>query len=1025
MRHPIVAKATFFFIVLASCVCALGLDPSLDISQYAHTEWKVRDGFTKGVINAITQTPDGYLWLGTESGLYRFDGVRAVPWRPPAGEHLVSNFIQSLLVSRDGTLWIGAFGGFASWKDGKLTKYPELDGFSIPALLEDHQGTVWIGDISPSGGNLCTVKAGKITCSGARAFGQGVTALYEDRKGNLWVSAATGLWRWAPRRSERFEFAQGVTLASSLTEDDTGVLVLVTNSGPKQLASGKIQDYRMPVVSAPRSPGHLLRSSDGSLWIATQKVLLHLHRGRAERFSSDDDFSGAIFEDREGSFWVGGTDGLHRFREFAIPTISRQEGLLGAWAVQATPDGSVWIASRNGVNLWANGELTVYRSQTGPVESSRANEPRPGTISRVVEISNSGLEGAITSLGLDIQQIWASTTKGVFYFDDGRFVRVPEIPGDVSVMAGDGHRNVWIADANAGLFYRTPTGTVQKIPWSRFKQRWPRTLAPDPLDGGLWVGFLQGGMAYLRDGEVRTSYSAADGLGSGRVTHIRFGSNASLWVATEGGLSLIRDGHIATLTSKNGLPCDEVHWSMEDDDHAAWLYMPCGLARIEHSELDKWVNDSKHIVKKTFFDASDGVRSVGVYGTIGPLVTKSRDGRMWFAPYDGVSIIDPHHLGFNTLPPPVRIEQITGDGKTYDTSNGLRLPPHLRNIAIEYTALSLVAPEKTHFRYKLEGQDPDWREVVNDRQVQYSNLAPRQYTFRVIACNNSGVWNEAGASLEFSVLPAFYQTNWFRSLCAVGFLALLWGVYQLRIRELRRQFNIALDARVGERTRIARDLHDTLLQNFHGLMFQFQAARNLITRRPDEAMRSLDDAIDETKKALAESREAIQDLRSEPIAKGNLAELLMRTSQELAGSNSNEHPPVFDLIEEGERRALASTVSSEVCRIALELLRNVYQHAQAQRIEAEIRYGDSTFRLRIRDDGRGIDPKVLREGGRDGHWGLRGVRERADRTGAQLDLWSEPGSGTEAQLLVPAEIAYENHRDGHRAKLFPKLKRRV
>jgi signal transduction histidine kinase len=294
-----------------------------------------------------------------------------------------------------------------------------------------------------------------------------------------------------------------------------------------------------------------------------------------------------------------------------------------------------------------------------------------------------------------------------------------------------------------------------------------------------------------------------------------------------------------------------------------------------------------------------------------------------------------------------------------------------------------------------------------------------------MACNNSGVWNEAGASLEFSVHPAFYQTNGFRALCVFGFFALLWSIYQLRVQQMQRQFNIALDARVNERTRIARELHDTLLQNFHGLMFQFQAASNLMLRRPDEARQSLDDAIGETKKALAESREAIQDLRSEPIAKGNLAELLMLTSRELAGPNGNGHSPVFDLIEEGERQPLSSTVSDDVCRIALELMRNAYQHAHAQRIESEIRYGNSVFRLRIRDDGRGIDPKMLREGGRAGHWGLRGLRERAERIGAHLDLWSEPGNGTEVQLVVPASIAYESYRDTYRAKLLRKVKHRA
>jgi signal transduction histidine kinase len=573
---------------------------------------------------------------------------------------------------------------------------------------------------------------------------------------------------------------------------------------------------------------------------------------------------------------------------------------------------------------------------------------------------------------------------------------------------------------------------VLQIPWADLGHKdHASILAADRRRGGLWIGFFQGGIVYLSDGQVRASYTTADGLGAGRVGDILFDDDGTLWISTEGGFSRLKNNRVATLSGKNGLPCDMVHSAIEADDRSFWLYTACGLVRITRSELDAWSTaadkkeDESRRIQVTTFDSSDGITGLANPDHYHPVMAKTTDGKLWFVPQEGVSVIDPHHLPFNKIPPPVHIEQITADGKTYSPANSLQLPSHVRDLAIDYTALSFVAPEKIHFRYKLEGQDPDWREVVNDRQVQYSNLAPRHYTFRVMACNNSGVWNEAGASLEFSVLPAFYQTNGFRVLCAAVFLALLWSIYQLRIQQMQHQFNIALDARVNERTRIARELHDTLLQNFHGLMFQFQAASNLMLRKPDEAKRSLDDAISETKKALADSRDAIQDLRSEPIVKGNLAELLMLTSRELADSNANEHSPVFDLIEEGERQALSSTVSNDVCRIALELMRNAYQHALAQRIEAEIRYGDSMFRLRIRDNGRGIDPKMLKEGGRAGHWGLRGLRERAERIGAHLDLWSEPGNGTEVELVVPASIAYQSPPASYRAKLLRKVKPRA
>lgn len=261
------------------------------------------------------------------------------------------------------------------------------------------------------------------------------------------------------------------------------------------------------------------------------------------------------------------------------------------------------------------------------------------------------------------------------------------------------------------------------------------------------------------------------------------------------------------------------------------------------------------------------------------------------------------------------------------------------------------------------------------------------------------------------------------ALCAVAFLLLLWAIYWLRLRHLTRTFNITFEARVNERTRIARELHDTLLQSLHGLMFQFQAVRNLLPRRPDDAMQSLDQAIDDTERALAESRDAIRDLRSEPLARGDLAALLMAASRELAKSGTaDQQPPVFELIKEGEKRALSSTAKNEVCRIALEILRNAYRHAHASRIEAEIRYDDRILRVRIRDNGRGFDSRLLKEGGIAGHWGLRGVRERAERLGARLDFWSEAGAGTEVQLTVPPEVAYQTAGDDVGSRLLRKVR---
>jgi len=1026
----------FFLLACLMLLCtrtALALDPSLDISQYAHTAWKVRDGFTRGGIFAIAQTPDGYLWLGTESGLYRFDGVRAVPWQPPAGHELPSNFINNLLVARDGTLWIGTHKGLASFKDGKLSQYPELTGPDILALIEDREGTVWVGAFGTSGGdNLCAARDGSIHCFGTDTLGRGVTALYEDHKGDLWVAAETGLWRWKSGTPQHYSypFPRGVVGVDSLIEDDSGSILLGTDKGFERLAGRNIESYSLPDVKVQFRPTRMLHSSDGSLWVGTWQGLVHVHQGKTDVFRAagglSADFVTLIFEDREGSVWVGTQDGLDRFRDLAAPTISLNQGLanIAAWSVEATPDGSIWIGTADGLNRWTTGHITVYRSRKSLGQDHQGDR---GTSGRSSEIANSGLSGIPQALGHDQRgRLWASTSEGVFYFENDRFIRVPGVPGGFTeIILADGQGNVWLSNG-AGLYRLTPELTVQRILWSQFGHEYAPALLPDRLQGGLWLGFVDGGIAYFKNGNVHASYSTADGLGKGLVSGLRFGSRGTLWASTEGGLSRIKDGHIATLTSKNGLPCDAVHWSVEDDDHSVWLNMPCGLVRIARSELDAWAADPKHTVQTTIFDASDGVRTPGIRGGYMPAVAKSPDGKIWFLPRDGVSVIDPRHLPSNKVPPPVRIEQITADGKSYwqnwsgdASSSPPKLPPRVRDLTIDYTALSLVVPEKVRFRVKLEGQDKDWRELT-DRRVSFTNLAPKHYRFRVIACNNSGVWNEEGAALEFVIPPAWYQTYWFLAACVAAFLALLWAFYRYRLHQLAQQFNMRLEERVGERTRIARDLHDTLLQSFHGILLFLQSGIHLLDEHPAEAKKTLKTAAEQAERAIIEGREAVQGLRASTVERNDLAMAIKTLGGELAAADSNAQRPEFDVQVEGIPRELHPILRDEVYRIAGEAMRNAFRHADAKQIEVEIHYDERRLRVRVRDDGKGIDPKLLSDDGREGHFGLRGMRERAKLIGGKLTVWSELDSGTEVELSIPASHAYTAP-DGQRSWLAEKF----
>ena len=580
---------------------------------------------------------------------------------------------------------------------------------------------------------------------------------------------------------------------------------------------------------------------------------------------------------------------------------------------------------------------------------------------------------------------------------------------EVFSITGDESGNLWLS-GDAGLTHLLAGHVVENVPWSTIGQTRAKVVVSD--NGGVWLSFwTDGGVMYFKDGRVRASYSTREGLGKGHVPGLALDSDGALWASTEeGGLSRIKDGHVATLTSRNGLPCDTIHGTVQDDRRSLWVYAACGVFRITRPELDAWIAQPAHRVQTTLWDAADGAKLRAlVSSSYGPLLSRSTDGKLWFVAGEGVQVLDPQHLASNPLPPPVLVERLTADDTVRwqhlpggTTVANLRLPPHVRDVQIDYTALSLVAPEKIHFKYKLEGQDHAWREVVNDRQVQYSNLGPGPYRFRVIASNNSGVWNEAGAALDFSIAPAMYQTNWFRALCAALLAGLLWTAWQLRLRQLGRRLEMTLDARVSERTRIARDLHDTLLQDFQGVLLLFDRSLRLLPEQPGEAKQRLETALQQAVRATTVARNAVQGLRLSD--EDDLVRSLTTIRDEFAADGTNRTP--VDIVIDGTPRPLKPLVGTEVYRIADEAVRNAYRHAMARQITLEIGFDARQLRLRVRDDGQGIDEQMIRSTRPAGHFGLQGMRERAELLGGRLEVWSKTGSGTQIQVTVPAAAAY-------------------
>lgn len=988
-------------VALGAWHSACALDAALDINEYAHTAWTVRDGFSLGNIYAMAQTPDGYLWLGSEFGLFRFDGAHSV-WQPPSGQHLPNNAVNNLMVAHDGTLWIGTFGGLATWDGRKLAQVHAFDGRFITALYQDREGTVWVGTME-SPAELCALRHGRADCYGTKLdLGTAVWTVYEDDSGTLWAGTQTGLWRIKPGTPQRIATAQalgGAVLPSSgpigLTRSGQGrLLMAVHNAGLMRLLGGEVTPYPIRINDSNK----LLRDRDGSLWIGTiERGLIHIHNGKTDTFTQSAGLSGdivlSLFEDREGSVWVSTTGGLDRFRELPVSTISVRQGLPSdvTSAVLAASDGSVWIGTHDGLTRWKNEKAKTYLRASGLPDDS------------------------VQSLFQDHSgRIWAFTDRGLGYFMRGRYIVIPGVPGgEVNSITGDDMGNVWLS-GQQNLLHLRDGRLVERIPWSAFRPHQNvSVLLSDPRRGGLWLGFWQGGgVSYFKDGRVRASYSAADGLSGGSVADLRL-ENGALWVATMGGVSRIADGRIATLTARNGLPCDPAMWTLEDNQHSLWVYTACGLVRIARPQLQAWLANPNERIEATVLGPQDGVRLRSTSASpFAPRAAVGVDGRIWFLSGGGVQVLDPDHIVFNRLPPPVHIERLIADGKLYwqNVLDGapatMRLPPRTRDLEIDYAALSLVAPEANQFRYRLDGRDRRWYDAGNRRLALYTDLPPGEYRFHVIASNNSGVWNEQGAAIDFSIAPMFWQTPWFRIACAAAFVALLLALYWLRARQLALQFNRTLDARVHERMRIARDLHDTLLQSFQGVLLQFGAGLRLLAREPQKAREVLAGAIDQAGHAIREGREAVQGLRMSVEDSSDLAAPIARLAKELAAERQGAAAPSVRVEVQGTVRPLHPIERDETFRIAAEALRNAVHHSQGTQIEVELRYDSRQFRLRVRDDGHGTDPDILARGDAAGHFGLRGMRERAALAGGKLTLWSAPNAGMEVELIIPASRAY-------------------
>jgi len=972
---------------------AWAVDPSWLLSQYAHTSWKTVDGALVGSPATIAQTTDGYLWIGTTLGLVRFDGARFVPWNPPPGQRLLDSRIFSLLGSRDGSLWIGTGYSLSRWKDGQLTNYPQLSG-RIEALLEDAAGTIWLGRTQATDqmGPLCQIQSLQLQCFGTDEVPfPNILQLARGNDGAIWLGGYPELCLWRPGRSRiYFRNRSGFEGFSSFKALDTGpdgsTWAAIDSPGPvlrlQHFVDGRWREQRFPDIPVRNSQvTALFVDRNNQLWIGTrERGVFRVKRDRVEHFDRTDglssDFVRSFYQDHEGTIWIVTSAGLDNLRDLHVATYSMRQGLAadGAGSVLASHDSGLWVLENNEiVQKLQNGRFSLFL-------------PRPGVPGHHLSTFFEDHAG----------RLWFGIENGLFVDDHGEFRPILHADGTplgiVFSITEDTAHGIWVR-AGPNLDRIQDFKIQAELTSTQIRTAYILAAAPD---GGIVLGLVDGELVRYRNGEMRSVASSETGNTS-QIRDMTVDPDGTVWGTTVNELFALRGLKRENLTARNGLPCDGIFALVQDDAHAIWLYSKCGLIRIARSELDNWWQQPSSFIHTTLLDQADGVQP-GLT-SLKPQTARTADGRLWFANGRVLQSIDPAHLAENPIPPPVQVESVVADGNTHLPRQGLRLPPRTRDLEIAYTALSYVAPQKVRFRYRLEGRDAGWQEPGTRRQAFYTDLGPGRYTFHVIARNNDGVWNDTGARLSFSIAPAWYQTVWFELACALFVLVVAWALYQLRIRQIAAAMNARFDERLDERTRLAREFHDTLLQTIQGSKMVADDAldESADPARMHHALERLSVWLGQ---ATQEGRAALHSLRVSTTQRNDLAEAFRRAteSDRIPGSMSVAVSVV------GVPGEMHPVVRDEICRIGYEAIRNASLHSQADRLDVELSYAQD-LTLRVKDNGVGIDPLVL-DTGKDGHFGLQGMRERTARIGGRLTLLSSAASGTEIKLVVPGNIIF-------------------
>ena len=968
-------------LVRAIVACAIATrvfaaDAPTLLTGYTLTSWTQKDGIPSALIWAVAQDPVGYLWLGTDSGALRFDGVRFVQWDTLASLPSPSASVRSICVSRDGTIWfgLGEPGGVVALRNGVARRYASGEGLPdgvVMALAEGADGTLWAGGRF---GLFRFVDGGWQRADEGLPPGL-VTDLFVDGDA-LVVGAAAGVFRRSGGDKAFAHVGGAHENARSITRDTAGRFWVTDPI----VGLRSVDEVAAPESGRLKGRGsRLMHDSRGNLWVGTGGQ--GLWRVRPEGIGADammertstatglsDDGVTQLFEDRDGNIWVATRDGLNRLTPHKMTPIT-DVGIVNA--VDATRDGRVWVGTVDAVVSFADGRIGS--------RSSSIALPHP----------------PLAAMHADPQgTLWVATASELMRVDADRMRSVSLEGSSISELTditSDGTGGLWLHDSKRGLL-RWRDGTLTPGPLPPEFQPLALLASHTDREGRAWFSFEHNKLAVVElSGKVR-AYGEPDGLSAGPYRAIHEDRSGALWFGGERGLTRFAAGTFTTLPASSGMPLQRITGIVDDDEGALWLAVEAaGLLRLSREEIAHALADRSHNVRYSAYDKVDG--SAGTSRWFGNrAAVRSTDGRLWFVAGRGVTVADPRALAAERpSDDTVRLEGATVDGRPLSVALTALVPAGAVRVQIDYTVLDLTSPQKHRFRYRLDGFDPDWTDAGTRRSAFYTNLPPRAYTFRVMATNADGTFTGHAAEWPFTIRPAFYQTWWFIAATLAAAVSGIGAAWRMHVLRMRRQFSLL----VGERARLSREVHDTLLQSMFGYALQFDALAEAVSSSAPHLGERLARMRHQVEDDIREARQSIWNLRSPRLENQDLPSTL----KDVAGHSIAETDMALTFELNGTPVRASAQVEEQLMRIGREAIANVVRHARASRVRMELAYDEGSIRLTVADDGCGFEPTLRQENSQ--HFGLTTMEERAESVGGTLHVASTAGQGTTVTAVVP------------------------